>query len=110
MQEIITQSNITFVIAILAVLFGVYHYFKNPQIKSDKEDALFEQKMNYMTDANERRFQSMQENFKDLVLQSNNHIHTVDVKVENLSGVISTMGQEIVQLRTIIEERIPKKH
>ena len=41
--------------------------------------------------------------------KSNNHIHTVDTKVDKVQEIIASMGKEITKLGTIIEERIPKK-
>lgn len=107
-------------IGLLGILFGVFHYFRNPQIDSEKREALMKQKMDWQTEGNDRRFKeiidmsdrqfkNMQENFKDLLLQSNNHVHTVDTKVDALQGIVIGMGQEIVKLGTIIEERFPKK-
>jgi len=85
------------------------NYFKNPQIKSDKTDALMEQRLKWNTESSDKRFVDMQKNFESLLLQSNNHIHTVDVKVEALSSSVNMMGNQITKLATIIEERIPKK-
>jgi len=110
MTDFLTPSNVTFIIGLLGIMFGVYNYFRNPQIKSEKTDALMEQRVSWMVDISDRRFKDMQDNFKELLLQSNNHIHTVDTKVDALQGIIIGMGQEIIKLGTIIEERIPKKH
>lgn len=109
MESVLTPSNIMFVIGILGTLFGVYHYFRNPQIDGDKKDALLAQQVQWMVEASDRKFKDMQESFQSLLLQSNNHIHTVDTKVENLAATISDMGKDITKLTTIIEERIPKK-
>lgn len=108
-MDIITIPNIMFAIGILSLIFTVYHYFKNPQIKGEQKDALFAQAMKFMTESNERRFKDMQESFQALLLQSNNHINTVDTKVENLTASINNMGREICVLATKIEERIPPK-
>ena len=37
-----------------------------------------------------------------------NHIHTVDIKVDKVVENVTRMSNEIVKLATIIEERIPK--
>lgn len=109
MEELISPSNIMFVIGLLGILFSIYSYFKNPQIDQDKRDALLAQQVNWQNEAVERRFKTMQESFNSLLLQSNNHIHTVDVKVDKVNETIVSMGNEITRLGTIIEERIPKK-
>lgn len=109
MYPILTQSNIVFVAGALGCIFTVYNYFRNPQIQSDKKDALLDQRTKWESESNNQRFNDMQTSFQSLLLQSNNHIHTVDVKVEALNATIATMGNEITRLATIIEERIPKK-
>lgn len=109
METFITPSNIMFAIGIVGTLFSVYLYFRNPQIESKTNDALMSQQMKYINDSNENRFKAMQENFNQLLLQSNNHIHTVDTKVEALTKEVVEMGKGIVRLATTIEERIPRK-
>lgn len=67
------------------------------------------QQMEWQSSAIEKRFQAMQESYNALLLQSNNHIHTVDTKVDKLNESMIEMGKHVVKLATIIEERIPKK-
>jgi hypothetical protein len=106
------QDIISITIGVLGIggfIFGIFHYFKNPQIKSEKKDALFEQQIKFINEINEKRFQSLQDSFQSLLLQSNNHINTVDTNVQNLTKTIIEMGKDICTLSTIINERIPKK-
>lgn len=105
-----TPQNIMFILGLLGILFSVYHYFRNPQVASDKKDALLAQQVQWMVEASDRKFKEIQESFQSLLLQSNNHIHTVDTKVENLGGTVSGLGNKITELSTIIDERIPKKN
>lgn len=109
MQEILTPSNITFVIGLVGVIFSVYLYFRNPQIKLETTDALVDQKIKFMQESTDRRFNDLQNNFEKLLLQSNNHIHTVDVKVDKMGQHMAEMANQVTRLGTIIEERIPKK-
>lgn len=97
------------IVGLIGVIFTIYKYFRDPQVSSDKKDALLAQQVQWSAEATERRFKEINESFQGLLLQSNNHIHTVDTKVEALHEVITNMGKEIVRLGTIIEERIPKK-
>lgn len=110
MQNYITPSNIMFVLGIGGVVFAIYRYFKDPQTQDEKAAALLAQQVKFITEASEARFKTMQENFQQLLLQSNNHIHTVDTKVEALTTTVNDMGKEIVKLGTIIEERIPHRN
>jgi len=87
----------------------VYNHFRSPQISGDKKDALLAQQVQWQIEGTERRFKEIQDSFNGLLLQSNNHIHTVETKVDALSCSISDMAIEIAKLATIIEERIPKK-
>lgn len=109
-----------FVLGILGVIFTIYNYFKNPQIDGDKKDALLAQQVQWakegsdtrfkeIQESTERRFAEMQLSIKDAFALGQNHIHTVDTKVDALSNNLISMGKEITRLATIIEERIPKK-
>lgn len=109
MEGLINPSNIVFVIGLLGTLFGVYHYFRNPQIDSDKRDALIEQRMKFYGESTDRRFSDMQKQITDSQQLANNHIHTIDTKVDEVNKNLAAMGKEITRLATIIEERIPKK-
>lgn len=109
MDTLLTPGNITFGLGLLAILFSVYNYFRIPQIDSDKKDALLSQQIQWLVEGTERRFKEIQESFNGLLLQSNNHIHTVDTKVEALGLQMVAMSNEITKLATIIDERIPKK-
>lgn len=108
-MELLTPPNITFAIGVLALIFSAYNYLRNPQIESDKNDALLEQQAKFTIESNQDRFNSMQASFNALLLQSNNHIHTVDTKVEGLNNAVNKLTNELTKLGTIIEERIPKK-
>lgn len=108
-QLILTQPNIMFILGILGLIFTVYRYFREPQIQSDKKDALFAQQFKFMTESTDKRFKDIQDNFQQLLLQSNNHIHTVDTKVDSLNKIVTEVETKLVELTTIINERIPKK-
>ena len=108
-NELITSQNIIFVLGILAIIFSVYHYFKNPQIDSEKKDAILAQKVQWTNEANERRFSELQQNIKDAFLLASNHTNTVDTKVDKLIESVNRAEISIVRLATVIEERIPKK-
>lgn len=109
MADLITSDNIIFVLALLSILFGVYSYFRNPQVDSDKRDALLAQQIKFFIEGTEGRFKEVQDSFQSLLLQSNNHIHTVDTKVDGLSFDMGAMKNEITRLATILEERLPKR-
>ena len=109
MESLFTPSNITFGIGIIGVIFTVYHYFKKPQIDAEKIDALTGQQLKYMQESTDRRFCEIHEEIKSVLAMSQNHIHTVDTKVEALTKDVRNLGLDVAKLGTIIEERIPRK-
>lgn len=115
-QTLINPGNIMFVINMIGILFLVYNSFRKPQIDSETTDAaikaqatLLEQRFQWNQEGIEKRFKEIQDNFQGLLLQSNNHIHTVDTKVDKLVESANTLSNTVTKLSTIIEERIPKK-
>lgn len=109
MQTLLTTSNILFALGILGTIFGVYHYFKNPQIEEEKKAGLLAQQVQWEREQTSTRFSEMNTSLKDATALAQNHIHTVDVKVDKLAESINLMRNEVVRLATIIEERMPKK-
>jgi ribosome assembly protein YihI (activator of Der GTPase) len=59
---------------------------------------------------NERRFNEMTLRLDAGLALAQNHIHTVDTKVDKLIDTIVSMGNKITELTTIIGERIPSKN
>lgn len=136
MESLITPANIMFVLGILAVIFSVYNSFHKPQeeletkqalsvkdldskatVLAQKEmenkAALLAQQVLSEKESNERRFKEMNDTNIAAMTLAQNHIHTVDMKVEVLTKTIGEMnnsiGNELTRLATILEERLPKK-
>lgn len=113
MEDFLTPSNITFVLGIMAIIFSIYNYFRNPQIKSEKTDALLNQRVQWEKEASDKKFSDMGLRIDTAMTTAQNHIHTVDVKVDGLMKDVSLMNvaitKELTRLSTIIEERIPRK-
>lgn len=128
----ITPENIYLVIALTSIMFSVFLYFKTPQEDLETKQALTDkevdnkatilaqkevenkagllaQQLQWEKEANQRRFIEMQENIKEVFLLASNHIHSVELKVDGLVETVSRMGNEMVKLATIIEERVTKK-
>jgi uncharacterized protein HemX len=102
-------QDLVFILGTLGVLFGIYQYFRNPQIAEDKKAALLAQEVKTTSTSVEQRFESIQKNFEGLLLQSNNHIHSLDIKIDAMNKAMTDMRVEVATLSTIIDERIPKK-
>ena len=132
METFLTPSNVTFILGILAVIFSIYNYFRNPQIKADKEQVrieedikdkasilsqkevenkagVLEKQFEWYMKSNTERFTHMEKRLDDSFLLAANHTNTVDTKVTELVKNINQMSNEITRLATIIGERIPKK-
>ena len=132
MEIPITLSTIAIVIGLFGTVFGVYHYFRNPtedlekkQIGTEKDIAnkatilaqkevenkttLLAQQVEWEKQANEKRFTEFNVRLTESINLAQNHIHTVDVKVDKLIEQINLQNVCIGKLTTIIDERIPKK-
>lgn len=51
----------------------------------------------------------MQKNIHESFNLAQNHIHTVDTKVDKLVETVGQLSNEVTKLGTIIEERVPRK-
>ena len=124
-------SLITFALGIIGMIFGIYRYFKDPQIDIDKKQALNDerdknkatildqkavenkaellaQQFSIERESNNRRFTELGERIDKSMTLAQNHIHTVDTKVDVLTKSVNEMSNEITRLATIISERMPK--
>ena len=131
-MDILTPSNITFAIGTISTIFAIFLYFKNPQDKLEKNQirneerdknkatvleakevenkaAVLEKQFQWYMEVNNQKFCDMGKRLDDSFLLASNHTNTVDTKVDKLIQSTNLMSNEITRLRTIIEERIPKK-
>ena len=125
-------SLILAVFGVFGSIFGIYHYFKNPQIEMDKKQALsderdknkptlvdqkdvenkalvLEKQFQWYMDVNNQKFLDLGKRLDDSFLLAANHTKTVDTKVTKLSEEVSSMGNNITRLSTIVELAIQKK-
>ena len=94
METLLTPSNITFALGILAIIFTVYNYFKNPQIKTDQTTI---------------RLQEDMESLKAEVSEiKEKHLTLVESNIKELSKTIFDLSLTVAKLSTIIDERIPR--
>lgn len=95
MESYLSQSNVMFVVGILGVIFGVYKYFRDPQIKADKHESLLA-----------LQFSQLREEFANL---RDNHLHTIETKIDLINTKSNNLALQVEHLSTIIEERIPAR-
>jgi hypothetical protein len=132
---VITGEHINYilgVIAIISIIFSIWFAIRRPQEKTeinqavvDKELAnkattleqkevetkviLLAQQVQWEKEANEKKFNEFSCRLTEAMTLAQNHIHTVDVKVDSLIGVVGEMKICMGELKTIINERIPRK-
>ena len=109
MEEILTQSNITFIIGLFGIVFTIYSSIRSPQARGEKFDAVIDAKMKLIQESNDRRFEDTYKRIEESTTLSRNCIHTVEIKVDELASKINQSNSELVKLSTIIEERIPSR-
>lgn len=98
MDTVLTPPNIIFVLGLLGTIFSVYSYFRNPQINSEKDDALMSQKI-----------ASLEVSIAALNASFNSHIISDQTSFGLLNQHVVEVDKSVVKLTTIIDERIPKK-
>ncbi len=117
---IIDYQTITFWAGIGGIVFAVYNYFRNPQEAIDKRQAVSEketdgkaallaEQVKWEKEVTEKKFTAMQEDARNSMTLAQNHIHTVDTKVDVLTRQVGEIRGEIIRLTTILDERLPKK-
>jgi len=124
------------ILTILGVVFAVYLGYRKPQESSEKKQILLEEKLgdkatvlaqqeveskasllaqqvNLEKELTEKRFSDMQTRIDAAMTLTQNHIHTLDVKMDSLAISVNTLSNtfsnDITKISTILEERLPKK-
>ncbi len=108
-------------LTVIGLIFTVWGKVKDPQVELDKRTALDKEEvdgkavllakqMEWDRIANDKRFSEMIDNNKTALAMAQNHVHTVDTKVDHLTGSVNILTNEVVKLATIIDERLPKKN
>lgn len=115
-----TISYILSFFALVGIAFTIYNHFQVPQDKLDKKQAiddaekdgaitLLDERMKLEKESQLERFNRMGERLDQAFTLAQNHIHTVDTKVDRLIESVGGLGTNVTKLETIINERIPKK-
>lgn len=93
----ITLSAVQLTLAVLAVfgvVFSVFLYFKNPQIKNDQDSIRFREELDAMK--------------KQILEIKETHLRSIEGDVKALTAAVAQLDRTVVRLTTIIDERIPK--
>ena len=101
MEGVITLENVTFIIAIGGVAFGIYHFFRNPDIDADKRICLLEE-------AIKNDYALIQ---KDISLIKENHLTHIQAQLEDntrthleFSKAINNINNSLTRIETKLEK------
>lgn len=83
------------ILGLLGIIFTVYKYFRDPQIRTEKLDAVMELRLSNMEIAIQKMI--------------TNHLPHMDAKINAIQSQLAEQDKSIVRLGTIIEERLPRK-
>jgi hypothetical protein len=114
-----TPDIILAAVALISLVFSAYNYLRNPQQQLDKRQAvehtdiegkaqILAQQVQWEKELNEKKFAEFGTRLDASMTLAQNHIHTVDTKVDALVISMNTLSNEVTRLTTIIEERIPR--
>ena len=98
-------QNIIFIIAVGSVVFSGFNYIRTPTDKN-KDNILEADKRLCLLD---EMLKSSQEKNGLLIEQQKNHIHTVQVTLEKTNANVKKNNDGIIELKTILNERLPRK-
>jgi len=127
-----TLSLILQIATVLGLIFGVFLYFRKPQEDIETKQALTDKDMTSKAtilaqkelesktlvlaeqvksknEENERRFNDMGIRLDTAMTVAQNHIHSVDLKVDELMKTTNIMCNKLTELSTVINERMPAK-
>lgn len=90
-----TVSYILGIMGIVTILFTVFNYFRNPQIKTDQHTLKLREDLDSLS---------------EIVYEiKEKHITGVETNIKDLSKTIHDLSLTVTRLSTIIDERIPSK-
>lgn len=127
------MSLISSGIMLIGVIFAAYFTFRKPQDSLEKKQIIdgenlkdkatllqqkevenkaivLENQFKWFMEGNNQKFNDMGKRLDDAFLLAANHTNTVDTKVDKLIETVGSMSSKVVELATIINERIPKSN
>lgn len=90
----ISSQTIMLYITIGSVVFAIFSYFRNPQIKTDQRNIRFDDRLTSVE--------------KSVVEIREKHLISVEGDLKTLNATLQSLSETVVRLSTIIDERIPK--
>lgn len=90
----LTTNTILFILTVGSFIFGIYHYFKKPQVDGEKNDIKLED-----------RIKAVEKELKEV---RETHLLAMEKDLKALTDSVNQLSLTVVRLSTIIDERIPK--
>lgn len=100
---------ITFTLGLIGIIITVFRFIYDPQKKSESNDLLMEQKMTFLREEYDKRFGLLQNDLATITKQNQNHLHTIDTKMDSLLASINCITRDLTRVETTLNERMPKK-
>ena len=107
-MELITQSNVIFTIGILSGLYAFFKLVIFPQKQSKAKDQLDDQKAKFLRSEYDKKFVSLDERLAEVTKNNQNHLHTIDTKLDALTKMIVDLGKDVIRLETTLNIKLPK--
>jgi len=121
------QRNLSFLLGLItigSIIFSIWMAVSKPQTDLDKREAtnqeeakgkaeILAQQLQWETEANAKKFSEMQNGIKDSATLAQNHIHTIDTRLETFISLQNQKNEQfsgsLIKILTILEERLPAK-
>ena len=91
-------SEAAMVATIIVVAVSVIQFFNNPSAENTRRIIQLEAQVD--------SFQKITDQINNL---RDNHIHTLEVRLEDQSKTIEETQREVIEIKTILNERLPAK-
>ena len=95
-----TASLVVSAISIIGVIFLIYKYFREPDIKADKELALLQQGCTIKHGTLDKEISDIN---KSITFIKENHLSHIEASLK-------THDEKFVMLFTMLDERLPKRN
>ena len=122
----------TFFLGFMGIVFTVFLYFRKPQEdmelkqavsgkdleskatvlaakEMENKAALLDQQVKLERELNEKKFIEMGVNIKEAFALAQNHVHTLDTKMDVMTNNLNSLTLRVERLAVILEERLPSK-
>lgn len=97
-----------FLLGLIGIAYTVFISIYGPQKKSETNDLLLDQRANFLRDEYDGKFKDIQDKFDELAKNNQNHLHTIEQKLDSMTNLVINLGKDVVRIETIINIKLPK--